>query len=251
MSTCILITGASKGIGRSIAKEFDSLGSELLLVGRNYDELKTLQNELKSPSHIFTCDFQINTQVDHLVSQVQAFLTNSGHLLKGIVNNAGIFKPQKSVDCQAELWVTQFQVNLFAAVKLTESLIPHLQNAKPSWILNISSTLANRPSNGVGAYGASKAAMNHWTQTLALELGPLGIRANCICPGIVDTPIHSFHHLPKSEKLAQMQEMSSLQPLGRIGTPKDIAQAAKFLCSDNAEWVTGAIIPVDGGINLT
>jgi NAD(P)-dependent dehydrogenase (short-subunit alcohol dehydrogenase family) len=250
MRTCIIITGASKGIGRAIAKEFDSFGFELLLIGRNESDLKSLQKELKSPSHILTCDFQSLQQVDHLVNNIQNFL-DTGYLLKGIVNNAGIFKPQKSMDCQIELWVTQFQINLFAAVKLTECLISHLQKAQPSWILNISSTLATRPSHGVGAYGASKAAMNHWTQTLALELGPLGIRANCICPGIVDTPIHGFHHLPENEKFAEIQKMGSLQPLGRIGAPKDIAQAAKFLCSENAEWVTGAILSVDGGINLT
>ena len=249
MKNCIIITGASKGIGRTIAQEFDSFGADLILLGRNQKELSELKAELKSSSHIVTCDFQDTHQIAKCIQDIQNILSQ-GFSLLGIVNNAGIFKPQKSADQATHLWLTQFQVNLFAAVQITEALIPNLQKSNGGWILNISSSLATRPSSGVGAYGASKAAMNHWTQTLAIELGPLGIRANCICPGIVDTPIHSFHHLPEDEKNAQIKKMSTLQPLGRIGEPKDIAKAARFLCSEQSEWVTGTTLVVDGGINL-
>jgi NAD(P)-dependent dehydrogenase (short-subunit alcohol dehydrogenase family) len=166
------------------------------------------------------------------------------------VNNAGIFKTQKSEEARLDLWQTQMQVNLLSAVQITEGLIPFLVEAKPGWILNISSSLATKPSQNVGAYGATKAAMNHWTQTLAIELGTYQVRVNAICPGIVDTPIHGFHHLPETEKQQQIEKLKNLQPLGRIGEPSDVAKAARYLCSEKASWVTGAILNVDGGVNL-
>jgi NAD(P)-dependent dehydrogenase (short-subunit alcohol dehydrogenase family) len=96
------------------------------------------------------------------------------------------------------------------------------------------------------AYSASKAAMNSLTQTLALELAPQGVRVNSVCPGIVDTPIHSFHFSGEKEKLG----LGKLQPLGRIGQPEDIAHAVWSLVGPGSEWITGSILTVDGGISL-
>lgn len=250
MKSCVVITGASKGIGRAIAQQLALDPNQmLLLIGRDATDLQKLCAELPCPSHYFICDFNESQQVTELIAKIRSFVSQ-GYLLKGILNNAGIFKPQKSEEQRLDLWTTQFQVNLFSAVQLTEGLIDLLKLASPSWILNIASTLGSKASAGVGAYGASKAAMIHWTQTLAIELGNSGVRANVISPGIVDTPLHGFHHLATDEKEKKVQQMGSLQPLGRIGNPSDIAQAAAYLCSPGASWVTGAVLNIDGGINL-
>jgi len=249
MSSSILITGASKGIGRAIAKELSDLDKTLFLVGRNQADLKSLQVDLKGPSQAFICDLSCPNQIKLLLLEVQEFL-KSGAPLKGIVNNAGIFQTQKSEEQRHDLWQAQMQINFLSAVQITEGLIPLLKESGPSWILNISSSLSTRPSQNTGAYGASKAALNHWTQTLAIELGPYQVRANALCPGIVDTPIHPFHHLPESEKQIRISKMSNLQPLRRIGSPDDIAKAARFFCSSDSSWVTGSILNIDGGINL-
>jgi NAD(P)-dependent dehydrogenase (short-subunit alcohol dehydrogenase family) len=95
---------------------------------------------------------------------------------------------------------------------------------------------------GTGAYAASKAAMISWSNTLALELGVHGIRVNCLAPGLVDTPIHAGR---------DMNAMASLQPLGRVGTADEIAKSIYFLASEDSAWTTGALLAVDGGINLT
>jgi NAD(P)-dependent dehydrogenase (short-subunit alcohol dehydrogenase family) len=249
MASCILVTGASKGIGRAIAEELAGPSTTLLLVGRNEEDLKKVQSQLKGPSRYYVCDLAYPHQIQTLIEELILFF-RSGNQLKGLVNNAGIFKPQKSEEARLDLWQTQMQVNLLSAVQITESLLPFLIEAKPSWILNISSSLATRPSRFKGAYGATKAAMNHWTQTLAIELGPHQVRVNAICPGIVDTPIHNFHHLPEDEKQRHIEKLNNLQPLRRIGKPSDIAKAARYLCSEAASWVTGAIFNVDGGVNL-
>ena len=118
-------------------------------------------------------------------------------------------------------------------------------------IVNVSSTLGLKPTADTSAYSASKAAMNNWTQSLALALGSKKIRANCVCPGLVDTPIHSFHSLSIPEKEKTLQKLSPMQPLGRVGKSEEIAQSIYFLASEESAWTTGAILSVDGGINIT
>ena len=102
----------------------------------------------------------------------------------------------------------------------------------------------------MAAYAATKAALINWTQSLARELGPSGVRANCVCPGIIDTPIHPFHALSPDAKKKVKDQMRELQPLGRIGEADEVAEAIVFLALEKSKWTTGAILNVDGGINL-
>lgn len=113
----------------------------------------------------------------------------------------------------------------------------------------MASTLGLKPTANTAAYSAIKAAMINWTYSLAQEGGAFNIRANCICPGIVDTPIHSFHSLPADEKEQALKQMTSFQLLSEIGQPEDVAEAAYFLASDLSKWTTASVLSVDGGIN--
>src|SRR5690606_26670703 len=112
------------------------------------------------------------------------------------------------------------------------------------------STLGLKAVSNVSAYSVTKAALNHLTLCQALEGGAHGIRANAVCPGFVDTPIHSFHSLEEAEKTKALEQMKDLQPLGRIGTPEEIAESIYFLATEHSKWTTGAVLSVDGGINL-
>lgn len=244
----VLITGASSGIGAAIAHRFASEGYSLLLFGRNETRLRQVQS---------IC--QKSSKVEILLFDLAAFSKNSDTIestLTGLptptilINNAGIFQRsslEKTTDAD---WMLQFQINLLSAVQLTRLIWPRFIENKKGSVVNIASTLGLKTSANTGAYGAVKAAMINWTQSLAQEGGPHNIRANCICPGIVDTPIHDFHSLPPDSKTAVTTEFVKFQLLSHIGEPNDVAEATYFLASDLSKWTTGSVLSVDGGINI-
>jgi NAD(P)-dependent dehydrogenase (short-subunit alcohol dehydrogenase family) len=242
-----LITGASSGIGKATALEFAQQGYFVYLMGRNKAHLEEVALQCRHGAMILSCDLKDPAQVEKRVHEI---LENPSYQLEVLVNNAGIYKPNTTEDGTDELWREQFEVNVMGSVRLTRLLVPYFKKYKKGSIVNVSSTLGLSPTAGTGAYSATKAAMNNWTQSLALELGSFGIRANAVCPGLVDTPIHAFHSQTGAEKQASLDKMSSLQPLGRIGTPEEIAKSIFFLGSDLSSWTTGALLSVDGGINL-
>jgi NAD(P)-dependent dehydrogenase (short-subunit alcohol dehydrogenase family) len=242
----VLITGASSGIGAAIAREFSSKGWKVHLFARNTARLNEVRSTLKNPSEIYTVDLSDAQAVVNAVKELHERNAN----ISVLINNAGIYRPAAFDKEAADNWDWHFATNLFAPVRLTRLLWPQLVKNK-GCVTNVSSTLGLRPIANTGAYSASKAALDNWTQTLALEGGPLGVRANAISPGLVDTPIHGFHKSEK-EPLKKLREtLQTLQPLGRMGEPEDIARAVYFVSSAEASWMTGAIVPVDGGVTLT
>jgi NAD(P)-dependent dehydrogenase (short-subunit alcohol dehydrogenase family) len=245
-----LVTGASKGIGAATARLLQDHGYFVYLHGRNQKDLQALEKELGQQDSVLIADFADPQQIGPMIGQLQDRIAKHRTHLQVLINNAGIFHRHGSEDARSDLWRTQIQVNLLSAVQLTEKLIPILKAHPPASIVNVSSTLGLRPTAGVSAYSASKAAMVNWTQSLALELGPDRVRVNCVCPGLVDTPIHDFHFLPEAEKSAALERLAGLQPLGRIGDPKEIAEAIVFLAGSKSSWTTGAVLSVDGGIHL-
>lgn len=246
-SKTVIVTGASSGIGAEIARRFSKENYNLLLLGRNEGKLRKVQQDCQpAVSQILAFDL---SQLSHHKQEIQDKLSGlpSPSIL---INNAGIFSTGSLLETSDNVWQEQFQTNLFSAVQLTKIVWPFFLKNKSGSILNISSSLGVRPTAFTGAYSASKAAMINWTQSLAQEGGPLGIRVNCICPGIVDTPIHSFHSLPADEKGKAVSQMTNLQLLNFLGQTADIAEAAYFLASEHSRWTTGSNLIVDGGIGL-
>jgi NAD(P)-dependent dehydrogenase (short-subunit alcohol dehydrogenase family) len=243
----VIITGASSGIGAEIARRFSKENFNLLLLGRDEGKLRKVQQECK-PANTQILAFDLK-HLSHHKQEIQEKLSSLPPPAV-LVNNAGVFFQGALLETSDQVWLEQFQTNLFSAVQLTKIVWPYfLENRKGS-VLNISSSLGVRPSAQTGAYSASKAAMINWTQSLAQEAGPVGIRVNCICPGIVDTPIHSFHTMPPDEKNKALARMASFQLLNFVGQTADIAEAAYFLASDQSRWTTGSNLIVDGGIGL-
>ncbi|MFN7728681.1 MAG: SDR family NAD(P)-dependent oxidoreductase [Bdellovibrio sp.] len=247
----VLITGSSKGIGAAAARLFRKEGYFVFLHGRNLKDLELIEKELGQKDSILVGDLGNSEDVDLVCKNLEDRVKFQGLKLQTLINNAGIFHRQKASEQRADFWESQFRVNILGPARLTERLVPLLAQHAPSSIVNIATTLALRPAVGTSAYGASKAAMVHWTTSLAVELAPQQIRVNCVCPGLVDTPIHDFHFLPAAEKEKVKEQLKNLQPLGRIGEASEIADSIFFLASQKSKWTTGSILSVDGGINLT
>lgn len=247
MKKAALVTGAGSGIGKATALELAKRGYFVYLMGRDKDKLEATALECRAGACLLSCDLKNTSQVEKRVAEI---FESPFYELEILINNAGIFATHSAEEGSDELWREQFEVNLLGPVRLTRMLIPYFKKLGRGSIVNVSSTLGLKPTANTGAYSASKAAMVNWTQSLAQELGPAGIRVNCLCPGIVDTPIHGFHGQPAEEKTLTLAAMARLQPLGRIGTAAEIAQSICFLAGPESAWTTGAVVSVDGGIAL-
>ncbi|AHZ84466.1 4-formylbenzenesulfonate dehydrogenase TsaC1/TsaC2 [Bdellovibrio bacteriovorus] len=248
LKKAVLITGASSGIGAATAIEFSKNGYFVYLMGRNKERLQDVALKCRSGASIVSCDLSDEAALNKRLGEVMGAKI---HRVECVVNNAGIYESNTTESGTDELWSRQFEVNMLGPLRIVRAFFPYFKEQGGGSIVNISSTLGLRPQGPTSAYSAVKAALVNWTESLALEGGPLNIRANCVCPGLVDTPIHQFHALPEDQKKATLDKMGGLQPLGRIGKPEDIARAVYFLGSDLSSWTTGAVLSVDGGINLT
>lgn len=234
----VLITGAGSGIGAATAIEFSRQGYFVYLLGRNREKLQNTALQCRQGASIIACDLKDPVQVIKKINEVLAVQI---HEVEVLVNNAGIFAKHSTADGSDDLWLEQFQVNLLGALRVTRLMIPYFLRLGRGSIVNVSSTLGLKPTSDTSAYSATKAAMINWTQSLAQELGSQNIRANAICPGIVETPIHGG---------MDMKTIGHIQPLGRVGQPEEIAKSIYFLASPDSAWTTGAVLSVDGGIHL-
>lgn len=245
----VVITGASSGIGAATAEIFAQHGYDLILVARNNDKLQSVKKDLLTKSadikiELLPIDLQ-NFNKDQFIECTKKVATPTA-----LINNAGIYQSASFESTSDQEWTEQFQVNLLGSVKITRACWKIFTENKSGSIVNVASTLGISPVSHTSAYSAVKAAMINWTMTLALEGGPWNIRANCISPGIIDTPIHSFHKLNDQEKKQILESISQSQILKKIGQPSDIAKAIYFLASENSAFTTGINMAVDGGINL-
>lgn len=245
-----LVTGAGSGIGAEITRQLSQSGFEVLLVGRTLSKLQSVASELPGSSVCYECDLsqddQLKSLTDELVSPEKRRFKG---LLQCLVNNAAIFYRKSFEECSLDTWSELYHTNLLGPVALTKAVLPLLKNCEGANIINISSNLGNKPIPDTSAYSALKAAMNNWTQCLALELGVYNIRVNAICPGAVDTPIHGEFHLNPDPKVKKA--FDDLHPIKRMGEPHDIATAVEYLSSPKASWITGCLWTIDGGLGLT
>lgn len=231
-----IITGAGSGIGRATALLFAKHNYHVFLLGRDTRKLRITHLECGDATSI-GCDLTKPDEVDAVMKQI--FSTNK--TVEILVNNAGIFTYNNFESTTEDHWMNHFQVHVLASVRMAKAVWPQFVKNKKGSIVNISSTLGLKSTAGTSAYSSMKAAQVSLTQTLALEGAPHNIRVNCVAPGIVDTPIHPP---------GAVTQMQNAQPLGRVGRPEEIAQSVFFLASDQSPWTTGAVLAVDGGINL-
>lgn len=237
-----LITGSTSGIGAACARLFAQNGAAVVITGRNKEAGGALQNEilnLGGTALYIPCDVSDEQQIKGMITEA----IGTYGKLDILMNNAGVFFPSVELDRlkQAE-WETTFRVNLDAYMYSIKYARPYL-SINNGCIINIAS-IAGMHSYVTGrsyAYSASKAAVIQLSQMMAKNYAEENIRVNCICPGIIETPM--LHG-------RGMAEYGSRIPLRRLGTPMDVANAAVFLASDDASYLTGVTLPVDGGVSL-
>ena len=167
-----------------------------------------------------------------------------------LVNNAGVMRFGLLTEAPVSQWEALMRINALVPWRLMATAAPYMREAGGGSIVNISTISANRPSPGSGLYGASKAALQLLSKVMALELAADHIRGNVLCPGMVEDTELGLEMFGAEGSKRAYDRFRSLHPLGRNGTPKDIAQAALFLASEQSSWITGAVIPVDGGRHM-
>ncbi len=235
-----IITGGSRGIGFAISKLFSEEGAKIVITSQNPKNVKEAQEKIPGSLGI-VADVRKTGDVENVIKKtVEKF-----GKIDILVNNAGIFpRVRKLHEIPEEEWNDVLDVNLSGPFRFAKAAIPYLVK-NGGCIINISSDAGLKAYQGFNAdaYSASKAGLNLLTQSWALQYAKEKIRVNCICPGVVDTDMTApFVKTPKEREF-----MDAEHPIGRMGTPGDIAKAALYLASDDASWTTGAIIPVDGG----
>lgn len=234
-----VVTGASSGIGLETASRLAAGGAEVCLVARRPETLAAAAAQLGPDAWWHECDLADPVAVGNLVGAIGT----RWDALDGIVNNAGVAPMGRLDETDLASWEQAFAVNVRAPFLLLRGLGGLLFTSGRGAVVNVSSNLAAKAIPGMAAYNASKAALNQLTRSLALEWAP-GVRVNAVMPGVVDTPIHASRGLSDE----QVQGMGAIHPLGRIGTPADVAALIVFLLSDAAAWITGVVVPVDGGV---
>lgn len=235
----VIVTGGSSGIGLKVAHMLSESGAQVAITGRREDALKEALAQLGEGCWYHSCDMADAEQVEGFCEVARERWKS----VDGIVNNAGVAPMGDLESTDLEAWNWTYAVNVTGPFLLVKGLLPQLRESDSPSIVNISSTLAEKAIPGMLAYNSSKAALNHMTRCLALELAP-AIRVNAIMPAVVDTPIHEGRGMSSED----VQELAGMHPLGRVGNPEDIAGLTLFLLSDRAAWMTGAAIPVDGGM---
>ena len=238
-----LVTGGSRGIGFAIAKILSDNGASVVITSKNSEKIKQAEAKI-SNSFGITCDIKKKNEVQNVLDET---IKKFGKL-DILVNNAGIFPKIKLLhEIEEEEWNEVLDVNLTGQFRFTKEAIPHLQKTS-GCIINISSDAGLKAYQGFNAdaYSASKAALIVLTKCWALEYAKNKIRVNCICPGVVDTDMTK----PFLKNQKDIEFMNNEHPLGRIGQPEEIGKSVLYFASDDALWITGAILTVDGGESI-
>jgi 3-oxoacyl-[acyl-carrier protein] reductase len=237
-----LVTGASSGIGNAIARKFGEEGASVCLVANSQlDKAQELADEIAgNGGHAKAVKADLSN-VDDIGRLVASTLEEFGKI-DILVNCAGVFYIRMLDELTEEEWDTTIDVNVKGPFFLTQAVAPHMVKQDSGNIIFVGSIFGPRGVPGAASYGASKSALHGLTECLAIELAPT-IRVNAVAPGNIDTPMNQELY----EKFGGREAFRVQYPMGRIGLEEDVANAATFLVSDEAEWLTGVVMPVDGG----
>jgi 3-oxoacyl-[acyl-carrier protein] reductase len=243
LNKTILITGASKGIGKSIALKFANLqASRLILISRDKKKLEELKTEIES-------DFQTEVIVYNLdLSDVKAINECAKECklnkinIDIIINNAGIMKDSVIRFVTTELIKETFDVNVFGSIYITQAFTYSMLKNRSGSIINLSSIIGTKGNKGQSIYSSSKSAIIGFTKSLSKELASLNIRVNAVAPGFIDTD------MTKNLTPEVLEKTLNSVGMKRIGKPEDVANCVAFLASDLSEYITGQVIEIDGGL---
>ena len=236
-----LITGATGGIGSAIARALHSQGAEVILSGTRQGALNELAHELSDRAHSIAADLSDKSSIDALIKQISDISTDGVDI---VINNAGIVRDNLLVRMKDEEWNQVLDINLVAGYKLIQGLMRGMMKRRWGRIIGISSVVGATGNPGQANYAAAKAGMIGFSKALAQEVATRGITVNVIAPGMIQTAMTDDLNEDQSARLL------STIPLGRLGSPEEIAASVIYLASDEAAYVTGATLHVNGGMAM-
>lgn len=244
----VIITGGSSGIGLDAARQLlETKDYRLVIIAKEPDGIEKAAKDLDSYKDrvtFFQCDISDTAKLRDVTEKI----LNSHPFIYGLVNCAGIYPFGGLSDTTESTWEHVMNINLKAAFLLTQKLSAAMVRGRQGGrIVNVSSTAGLLPNHFALAYSVSKAALIAFTKTIAKELGKDGITANCVCPGIVRTPMHDAYHKGDKELNQFYLKRGAAYPMGRVGEPSDVTASIKFFLSEEASWITGDVMIVDGG----
>ena len=235
-----LVTGASGGIGGEIARALHAQGAGVALSGTRQAALESLAGELGDRAHAVPCDLSDPEQTATLVARAEVALGQVDIL----VNNAGLTRDNLALRMKDEDWDRVLAVNLTAGFRLARSALRGMMKRRWGRIISITSVVGTTGNPGQANYAASKAGLAGMTKALAREVATRGITANCVAPGFIETAMTEALGAP------QREQIQASIPAGRLGVAADVAGAVVFLASDEASYVTGQTLHVNGGMTM-
>jgi len=236
-----LVTGATGGIGSDIAAAITEQGGRVALTGTRAAALKELAGTLGGGAKGFPCNLSERAEIDDLVRDVEAEFGR----IDILVNNAGINRDNLAIRLSDEDWDKVIEVNLTAAFRLTRTVLRGMIRRRAGRIVTVSSVVGTSGNPGQANYAAAKAGLIGMTMSIAQEVATRNITANCVAPGYIETPMTAALEGERREAaIADTQ-------IGRFGTPREVAGAVVFLASDEAAYITGETIQVNGGLTMS
>jgi NAD(P)-dependent dehydrogenase (short-subunit alcohol dehydrogenase family) len=241
-----MVTGAASGIGRGIAFRLAQMGARVAVLDKNAEGAASAVASIEqSGGHglAVACDVRSRPDCRRATEQTVA----SFGRIDILCNNAGLIVRKNAVDLSEEEWDTVVDGTLKSVYLLSHEVLPHMLRAGGGSIVNTGSGWSLKGGPKAVAYCAAKAGVQNLTRAMAIDHGRDGIRVNCVCPGDVDTEMLASECRQLGESREQFMKDAANRPLGRVGTPEDVANAVLFLASDMSKWITGACLVVDGG----
>jgi NAD(P)-dependent dehydrogenase (short-subunit alcohol dehydrogenase family) len=245
-----LITGGGTGIGRAIALAFAREGASVSVAGRRFEKLREVTREIEKVGGkglAMECDV---TRAREVERAVKGTVERFGRL-NVLVNNAGMLHVSTVEGISEEEWDRLMTVNVKGPFLMSRAVLPELRKAGGGAIVNIGSVLGLFAVKDRAAYSTSKGAVTMLTKSMALDHAHEKIRVNCICPSVVETDLVKGVFNETKEGQAKLKARLATIPLGRLGRPEDVAEMAIFLASEESSWLTGAAIPLDGGVTAS
>jgi 3-oxoacyl-[acyl-carrier protein] reductase len=234
-----LVTGASGGIGEAIARQLHAQGATLVLAGRRSEALAALAEALGERARIEVAELSDPQAAEQLIAAAA-----DGGGPDVLINNAGLTRDNLAVRMKDEDWQTVLEVNLTAVFRLTRAALRGMMRRRWGRIVNVTSIVALTGNPGQVNYAAAKAGMIGMTKSLAAEVATRGITVNCVAPGFIETPMTAA--LSEDQRRRLLERV----PVGRLGTPDDVAAAIGYLASQEAAYVTGQTLHVNGGMAM-
>jgi NAD(P)-dependent dehydrogenase (short-subunit alcohol dehydrogenase family) len=242
-----IITGATSGIGEASARLFAEEGAKVAMTGRDDGRGRSVVAAIAAAggTAIFVrADVRRPGDCERVVAEtLRAF----GGRLDVLFNNAGVFHPHNAIDCTEEEWDATLDSSLKGAWLMSKYALPTMIAQRRGVIIHQASGWGIQGGDQAVAYCAAKGGVVVMTKAMAIDHGPQGVRVNCLCPGDVDTPMLAADAASRGQTYADYMKGAANRPLGRVGTPAELARAALFLASDDSSFMTGAALVVDGG----